>query len=226
MKNFLALTFLSLFFLTQCNRDYYLTSGYDAYAPTHETVAVLPSKTVTNGRIPAEWTEAMILEIEENESQALQIALFDEISERSGIRSGEVRVHLQHYSETNALLAEAGISIRESWNRSPTELAEMLGVDAIVRTTVQKEIYLTELESFGLDLASSMIAIFNGPFWVVPNSKTSDVLLSAAVIDGGSSVVIWNTEKIRSTDWNRPHSEIVRGLARVMARRFPYRENT
>lgn len=223
MKKTILFFVLAAFFFTDCSRDYYQTAGYDELAIQHEVIAVLPTKTVTNGRIPPELTGEMILEIEENESKAFQIAMFDEISERSGPYEGDVRVTLQHYSETNALLERAGMTLRGSWDRPPSELAELLGVDAVVRTTVQKQLYLTELESFGIDFARSMMLIFDGPWWIL-NDKTSDVFASAAIIDGPSGVVVWSTEKKRSTDWNQPHAEIVRGIARVMARRFPYRE--
>ncbi|MCB0635576.1 MAG: hypothetical protein KDC54_03110 [Lewinella sp.] len=221
----LAIPFFFALLLSGCSREIYKTAGYDAYAPSHHVIAVLPVKTITTGRIPEEWTDEVIKEIEENESQAFQIALFDEISERSGVRANEVGVTLQHYSETNALLGRAGIGIRESWDMPPTELADALGVDAVVRAVVRKDMFLTDMESFGLDMARTALAIFTeAPWWMIPGPKTSDVYVSSAIIDGGSGTVIWNTEKVKSTDWNKTHPQIVRDLARVMARRFPYRD--
>lgn len=211
--------------LGSCSREVYKTAGYEAYAPEHQVIAILPVKTITTGRIPEEWTEEVIREIEENESQAFQIALFDEVSERSGARPGEVAVVLQHYSETNALLAKSRIGIRESWDLPPSELAEALGVDAVVRAVVRKDMFLTDMESFGLGMARTALAVFTeAPWWLVPSPKTSDVYVSSAVIDGNSGTVVWNTEKVKPTDWNNTHPEIVRRLAKVMARRFPYRE--
>jgi hypothetical protein len=221
----LVLSFLFLTLASGCSREIYKTAGYETYAFSHEVIAVLPVKTITTGRIPEEWTEETIREIEENESQAFQIALFDEISEQSGSRRGDVGVTLQHYSETNARLERAGIGIRESWDLPPSELAATLGVDAVVRAVVRKDMFLTDVESFGLDMARTALAIFtDAPWWMLPGTKTSDVYVSSAIIDGGSGTVIWNTEKVKSTNWDNPHAQIIRELARVMARRFPYRE--
>ena len=219
---FFLATFTTLFWMS-CSPKYYETAAYEEYASQHQTIAVVPSQTITTGRIPPEWTPETLAQIEENESHAFQIAVFDEIAQRSGNRDGEILIHLQHYTETNAKLAEAGISTRDSWTMSPADLAALLGVDAVVRTSIRKDMFLTELESFGISMARTAVNIFAGgsPF-AVP-TKTSDVFLSAAVLDGNTGITVWNTDRRTQTDWNNRHSEIVRRLARVLARRFPYR---
>lgn len=223
MKTFYFLLTLLTITWMSCTPKYYETAAYETYAEQHQTIAILPSQTITTGRIPEEMTSEMIQQIEENESLAFQIAVFDEVAQRSGSRDGEILINLQHYTETNAKLKAAGIGFRESWTMSPTELADALGVDAVVRTSIRKDMFLTELESFGLSMARSAIAIFSGDsFWFIP-TKTSDVFLSASVLDSESAITVWNTDKVVQTDWNDRHSVIVRRLARVMARRFPYR---
>lgn len=221
-----ALQFL-LFLLTiswfSCSPKYYETAAYENYAGEHQTIAILPSQTITTGRIPEEMAKEMIEQVEENESLAFQIAIFDEVAQRSGRRDGEILINLQHYTETNAKLEEAGIGFRESWTMSPTKLAEVLGVDAVVRTSIRKDMFLTELESFGVSMALSAISLLGGEaLWFIP-TKTSDVFLSASVLDAQDGISVWNTDKVVQTDWNDRHSAIVRHLARVMARRFPYR---
>ena len=215
----LVICVLSFF---SCGPEYYKTAAYENYAEAHQTIAVLPSQTITSGRVPKEWTPEMVAQLEENESRAFQIAVFDEIAQRSGNRGGEIQVNLQHYTETNAKLAEAGIDYKESWTMSPTKLAAALGVDAVVRTSVQKDMFLTELESFGLSAAFWVLGDVGGWLGFLPN-KTSDVFLSAAVLDAENSVAVWSTDTTRQTNWNIQHTDIVRNLARVMARRFPYR---
>lgn len=218
-----CLSLYSVLCLFSCSPRYYETAAYENYAIEHQTIAVVPSETIMTGRIPEEMTEEMVLQIEENESKAFQIAVFDEIAQRSGNRDGEILINLQHYTETNAKLNKAGISARESWTMSPIDLAELLGVDAIVRTSIRKDMFLTDLESFGLSMARSAISVLGGQsLWFIP-TKTSDVFLSASVLDSESGVTVWNTDKKTQTDWNSQHATIVRRLARVLARRFPYR---
>lgn len=206
-----------------CSPKYYETAAYEEYADEHQTIAVLPSQMVTTGRIPPEWTPETLARIEENESHAFQIAVFDEIAQRSGRRDGEILIHLQHYTETNAKLTEAGISARDSWTMAPGDLAALLGVDAVVRTSMRKDMWLTDLESFGINMAQTAIILFGGSSPFPVPTKTSDVFLSASVLDGDTGITVWNTDRRTQTDWNTRHSEIVRRLARVLARRFPYR---
>ncbi|MEL6655551.1 MAG: hypothetical protein AAFY48_16225 [Bacteroidota bacterium] len=219
----LLLAFVATTFWMGCSPRYYETAAYEEFADDHQTIAVLPSQMVTTGRIPPEWTEEQIVQIEENESHAFQIAVFDEIAQRSGRRGGEILIYLQHYTETNAKLAEAGISARDSWTMTPSDLASILGVDAVIRTGMRKDMWLTDLESFGISMAQTAISLFGGtsPFPVI--TKTSDVFLSASVLDGETGITVWNTDRRAATDWNTRHAQIVRHLARVLARRFPYR---
>lgn len=213
-----ALLTAVLFF--NCNREIYKTSDYDRLAYEHKIVAVLPAQSITTGRIP-ELTAENIEEIEEAESLAFQISLYRHVARKTGER---IQISVQHYSETNRLLEEAGIDFRESWKESPKKLAEVLGVDAVVHSTVEKEFYLTNLESFGIDIGTAILsAITNHGFWFMPN-RTSDVFVSCEVIDGKEGLPIWTSHKVEPTYWNRPHREVVDNITRAMSRRFPYRE--
>ncbi|MCO6487881.1 MAG: hypothetical protein J5I98_05655 [Phaeodactylibacter sp.] len=224
MKNLIFALFTALL-LSSCSREYYKTASYEGYAPAHQVLAVVPVHTITSGRIPPEVTEEMIEQIEDAESQAFQISLYNEIARRSGSHAGEIQVALQHYSETNARLKEAGFTPRESLDLPPTKMAEILGVDAVVRATVRKTHYLTDLESFGFDMASSFLFLFTDwPFWFLPDSKTADVDASCSILDGQAGVPVWSANRRWRLDWNRRHNEIIDNISRKMARRFPYRE--
>ncbi|MCB0588124.1 MAG: hypothetical protein KDD06_22720 [Phaeodactylibacter sp.] len=225
MKNLIFFLFAFLL-LSSCSREYYKTAGYDQYAPGHHLIAVVPVHTITTGRIPPEVTGEMIEQLENAESQAFQISLYNEIARRSGSRAGEIQINLQHYTETNARLKEAGYTPRESLELPPAELAQILGVDAVVRATVRKTQYLTDLEAFGLDMATTFLAIFTDwPFWFIPDSKTADVDASCSILDGTTGIPVWSTNRRWRLDWNRRHNEIIDNISRKMARRFPYRES-
>ncbi len=219
MKKFVfALLTAILFF--NCNREIYKTGDYDRLAYDHKIVAVLPAQSITTGRIP-ELTAENIEEIEEAESLAFQISLYRHVARKTGDR---IHISVQHYAETNRLLEEAGITFRESWKESPKKLAEVLGVDAVVHSTVEKEFYLTNLESFGIEMGAFILeAITNSGFWWLPN-RTSDVFVSCEVVDAKEGVPVWTSHKVEQTYWNRPHREVVDQITRAMSRRFPYRE--
>ncbi len=224
MKN-LILFCLSVLLFSSCSREYYKTSGYEEFAAEHKVIAFLPVETVTSGRIPKGVTDEMLVEIEENESRAFQMELHNQVSRRTHRYENRINVSIQHAAETNSRLEKAGISIRDSWKMAPTELAEVLGVDAVVHTSVHKAQYLTELESFGLSLGFAFASVFtDGLAGIFPAAKTSDVFVSCSILDGQTGVSIWSTERTSPTDWNRSHSEVVRNITGSLARRFPYRD--
>jgi len=225
MKNIFVPVLIALLAVVACNREAYKTAGYDEFAQNHRIMAILPTETVTTGRVPKNATKEDIAAVEVAESQAFQIALFNQLSKRSGGRDGNISINFQHYSETNALLEKAGIELRDSWKYSPAELSEILGVDAVVRSTVRKEFYLTNLESFGISVATTLIAIFADPvaWWLFPSSRTSEVFASCAVLDGKSGQPTWSISRDEPTFWNKNHNEVVEDIARALSRRFPYR---
>ena len=68
---FFLATFTTLFWMS-CSPKYYETAAYEEYAGQHQTIAVVPSQTITTGRIPPEWTPETLAQIEENESKRQQ----------------------------------------------------------------------------------------------------------------------------------------------------------
>ncbi len=210
-----------------CSREIWKTVDYDQLASQHRIIALLPVETVTSGRIPKNLSEADIIAIENAESRAFLTAVYSQLMRRSGSLEHNVKVRLQHYAETLNKLDKAGISPRESWYRSNQELAQLLGVDAVVRVSVQKQRYLTDLESFGIELAANIAAAFGQPWawWAVPGAaRTSDMFITSAVIDGKTGATVWSTNLRRSTTWTNPAQAIIDDASRAIARRFPYRE--
>lgn len=225
MKNGIILL-CSIVLLSNCNREAYKTVDYNSFTRNHQVLAILPVETITTGRIPANLDQPAIDAIEEAESIAFQVSLYNQLSRRSGTGSGDVRVNFQHFSQTNAFLEEAGIDIREAWNRPPLELADILNVDAVIKTTVQKEHYLTDLESFGVAVAATVISLATDSYWpwmVHSRARTSDVQVSCSVLESTQGIAVWSTSKDKPTYWHRPHREVVDDITRALARRFPYR---
>lgn len=226
MKKYMFPLLMMALALASCSRAYYKTGSYDYFAGKHRLVAILPVQTITYGRMPERPTEEEIRAIEDAESRAFQVSLYTNITERTGNNYGNIQIDIQHYSETNARLKEAGISARDTWERSSTELAQILGVDAVVRTTVEKERYLTNLESFGVSVATTVVFLFSRYPWLgfFPNSRTSEVRASCAIVDGQNGVAVWATDKREPTYWNRAQQDAVNDITRSLARRFPYRD--
>lgn len=139
--------------LAACGAQKYTINEFDAITANHQTVAVLPVEMVFTGKQPKKLTPEDIAQIEEAESKAFQISLLNSILGKAD----KMRVSFQDYTRTNQRLEDAGISIRESWTVDPEELAQILEVDAVVRMRVEKQRYMSDLASFGIDLARDLV---------------------------------------------------------------------
>jgi len=223
-----ALVIAAAALLSGCTTVDYTSQQFATQAADHHKIAVLPFEMVFTGNVPEGLSEQQILEIEEAESFAFQTALYHAMLDRSSTRrKNPILIRIQPVEETNRLLALSEIGARESWAIPADELAEMLGVDAVVRTTVFKTRYLSALESFSIDVTA---AIFNeateGRFgWLVPYGITTtyDIYADSALIDADDGDVLWKVVVERATDWQRPANDVIVGITRKLAKSFPYR---
>ncbi|MEM7586131.1 MAG: hypothetical protein AAF560_22260, partial [Acidobacteriota bacterium] len=148
----LILSFTSI----ACTTVDYRSPTFAHQSQDHRTVAVLPFEMIFAGKAPRGMTARQIQAIEEQESIAFQTSLYLRLLNR--IDRGYLDIDVQQVEETNRILAAHRIDIRDSWYMSPQELAQVLGVDAVVRTRVEKTRYLSDGASFGIDLGTHILA--------------------------------------------------------------------
>ena len=123
----------------------------------HQIIAVLPFEMVLAGDPPKNLSAQQVARIEEAESTAFQQALYSRLLHQASVRRKHpITIEIQSVDTTNQLLAAAGIGVRESWGMSAKALAKVLRVDAVISTSVRKTRYLSDGESFGIDLGLSI----------------------------------------------------------------------
>jgi hypothetical protein len=214
---------LVLITFSSCHR-YYTSSSFEEKTLKHKSVAILPPQMILSGNQPKNLTQDQIAELEEKESKLFQEALYNNILRRANQGKYSMDVMVQPYSNTIALLEKNSVSIRETWTKDDKELAEMLGVDAIVRSSIQKERYMSDLASAGIDAGKQIIdAVLKKPV-LVPGviNKTSDIRATCSIISKGET--LWNDSYKRESDWNSPANEIIENITDNFARHFPYRK--
>jgi hypothetical protein len=149
------------------------------------------------------------------------------LNQASAQRKHPIRIEIQPVDTTNRLLAEAGIGVRESWGMSAKSLASVLRVDAVISTSVQKTRYLSDGESFGLDLGLQVVnEVTEGALApVLPWSlvKTHDIWANCELIDSVDGAVLWQTDLAQATDWRCPANQVIAGFTEELAKKFPYR---
>lgn len=220
------------FLAASCSKEYTLPAYYKL-GPKHKAIAIVPPEMKFTGRMPQDVSAADVAKIEEVESLAFQKDIFDELIRASGPDKKDVKIDIQSLSKTNQMLKSAGISIRDSWGKSPEELCKLLGVDAIVRGNMEKERFMSDLASYGIDVAQDILDILMSKIPLDlpnPNSSLTDVSRTyrvkgaAQLIDGSGGLALWGMDRQFDANWDQPVNESVKYLARIFAKGFPYRE--
>jgi hypothetical protein len=210
-----------------CTAVKYQSPRFTAQTVEHRKVAVLPFEMVLAGNLPADLTPAKIAQIEEQESLAFQRAMYHALLNQSGAGEGRIRIDLQPVSETNRMLQTLGLSVQRTWAMSPEVLADILGVDAVVRTRVEKTRYLSDGASTGIDLGTRVV--HEATQWryagIVPHdlAKTYEIFADASLHDGDNGGLLWKIAVQRDADWERRPNEVIASIVRKLAKKFPYR---
>jgi hypothetical protein len=214
--------------LAACTAVHYESPRLAAREPGHDTIAVLPFEMIFTGKAPADIDAAEILAIEEAESFAFQHALYNRLLDRSSVtRERPILVHIQPCETTNRILDARAIDVRESWAMRPEELATILEVDAVVRTRVVKDRYLSDLASYTAEVGLEVLhRVSEGRAdWLIPPglTRTHDIHAESALIARDDADLLWKVEVHRATDWRRPANDVIVGITRKLSKKFPYR---
>ena len=222
MRTLLLIVLLASF--TSCSKDYFIADQFKQKTANHKTIAILPFQVTTTGNLPQDITEEQLQEIRDAESRAFQISLYNEIlaSTRSG--SKPLKVDVQSPDLTVSLLSEGIMNFNDINSQDPQLLASMLGVDALVTSSVEKTRYMSDLASFGISLGRKLLGIFgDDAARLLNDGKTAEIKLVTKIIDPSNGVVLWNFDHKGEADYSRPSNEIIDLINRKAAKRFPYR---
>ncbi len=206
---------------------HYISPTFDTSTREHQIVAVLPFEMVYTGTLPDNISESELLQLQEAESKAFMISYNQEILRSTKSGRKPIWVRLQSYNKTLKSIESNGISLNEVWSMDEQELANLLGVDAVIKGRIEKYRIMSDLASFGIDVGVHILGqvISHGHWPWVPFhvTKSKEIKAHYSLIDRKEGEVIWSIAYNIDADWREPANEIIKGVNRRSARRFPYR---
>src|SRR5688500_13475714 len=147
-------------------KSYFLASDFETRTANHKSIAVLPFEMIFTGVKPEKLTDEDLLMIGEAESKAFMISFYNEVLRSTHNGKKPISVDVQHFDKTINLLKTNNINIRSAWNEDSENLAQILGVDAVVKARIEKHRLMPDLASYGIDLGVHIIGILsNNTIW-------------------------------------------------------------
>ncbi len=158
MKQYYLFLSLGLLLMQACSREVYNNESYlETIDLRDKKVAILPVEVEYTGRWPKDYTAEKKRTMEEAESISLQNMLYSEYLYHAKYpKKKQKAVKLINVDQVNYRLRELGISARNSWAMSGDSLGKLVGADLVIRVHLRKERIMSDAESLGLGIATSV----------------------------------------------------------------------
>ena len=97
----------------------------------------------------------------------------------------------------------------------------------MLTTRIEKTRYMSALASWGTEVGLNVVhqASEGRVDWLIPPglTRTDDIYADSSLVSAGDGDLLWKVAIHRATDWRRPANDVVAGITRKLAKKFPYR---
>jgi hypothetical protein len=209
-KNLFLLVLLTATTLVS-QTNLYENPKFDEIAKNHKSIAILPfiATVELRPKQKEKLTEKEFKQLEMNEGISIQTAMYSWFLKRKK-RGDMTTIEIQDPSKTSALLNKNNINQENQKNYTPEELAQLLGVDAIITGTFRTNKPMSE----GV---SAAIGVLFG-VWGSTNTATINMSVNNAV-DG---ILLWNYNKKVRGSLGSSSDDLINTLMRKASRRLSY----
>ena len=196
---------LALFCLTSCGPKVYEAPNMATVSRSHQVIAIIPPAVAIKGR-PKDDQEQLDAAARED-TYTFQREIYSWMLRRK--QQGKIRrLEIMDPETTNAKLAKAGYSIDDR-SMTPAELAEALGVDAVITTRFNTSKPMSQGAAIALGLLVGV--------WGNTNNTTVNMDIHDA--DAG---MVWNYDWEASGTVFSAAEDLVEALMRNASKRMPY----
>lgn len=204
-----AVLFLVLL-CSACGPHIYLAQDFRAYAPKHKLVAILPaSVTISQRPNQARNTTAEQMRIMQQQSALdFQTRIYAWLLRRQSQQ--RYTIEFQDVALTNSLLRKANLTDTDMRTQSPKELAQALGVDAVLSTDVRTSKPMS-------DGAAVAVGLLVGAW-----GATNQANITVNIHEGENGKLLWQYDYLAAGSVFSSPENIVNALMRNASRKFPY----
>lgn len=222
---FQVFIFFSITIAFSCSNRYYKNSFFEKQTKNHHAVAILPVELIFSGNQPKELSVDDIEKMEETESLTFQQGLYNSILRYANTNKYFTTINIQDINTTLSLLKKDSVSIRDSWKEDDRELCKLLNVDAVVRMRIRKQRFMSDMTSYGIDVAKRIV--FNtgiGANIPMPRmiNKTNDIYASCSLLS--NNYTLWNDSYKASINYNNDITQVIENITADFGRNFPYKK--
>lgn len=211
MNKYLAYSlFLMLILFNSCGPKVYKTPDFSNATQSHKVVAILPPSVFMQLR-PNEakrMTPEEIQSLTDATSKAIQEKLYGWFLRRDSKEA--YTVAFQDVSKTNALLNNAGLNNKEVHKKTKSELAQLLGVDAVISTDLRINKPMSEGVAVAVGIAFGV--------W----GNTNNAFTTINIHDGKSSDLLWKYDYEAAGSIGSSPERLVNALMKNASKKFPY----
>lgn len=209
-KALISLLFLSMAYLTHAQTHLYENPDFDRLTASHEIIAIVPFKASVTLR-PKQMkdiTPEQLQRMEESEGLSIQSAMHSWFLKRE--KRNRLKVKVQDPNTTNALLRRNNITQEYLADYTPDELAEILGVDAVIMGTFETNKPMSE----GASVALGMLVGFYG--------STNKAIINLSIYNADQGELLVNYNKAVAGSLGSSTEDLINTLMRKASRRISY----
>ena len=192
----------------QAQTNLYQHPEFESRTANHKLVAILPFDANVNLR-PKQMkdiTKDQLAELEKNEGLSIQSAMYSWFLKRK--KRGDMLIDIQDPKKTNALILQNEIDNLKTVTSE--QLAQILGVDAVITGTFETDKPMSDGASIALGLLVG--------FWGTTNAAT----INMSVNNGSDGELLWNYNKRVAGSLGSNTDQLINKLMRKASRRLGY----
>jgi hypothetical protein len=227
-RKLLYLSIVVSLFACNVNRNVYKADDFDNQSATTQVIAVLPFQLTSTGYRPKNVTEQDLQQANERWGYTFQESLHSYLLSRSGRKRKGPVTQFQSLQKTNAILREQNLDLVTLYQKRPEEVAKLLGVDAVIMTTLEQHKNMSDGAAYGLFAARTVASVTRnnpgvntlGPVLWIPSDN---VRMSCYLYGADNSNLQWRTFRQGGTDLPTSVQGQIDFFCDWIARKFPYK---